>query len=227
MPNQPVFKPRITSHLNTHPSVPRPPSYEAYFKDHFPAQPLPDGKYIRTHPLHYGRYILWKGTRNADLIISSHGSRSLAGERNRYNPEFKNLVPPGMALHFYGPDYAPISTFNIHQAFMNDKVIARPYEIKSDGQAYVDYALSKFQGPPESYDKVRNCLPLYDIVTIEQASVRGPSDHVMLSELIKDLLLKGHRYTRIHCFFCRSLSKSAIAKYPELAKLVKPVYRVP
>jgi hypothetical protein len=180
---------------------------------------LPEGKYVSSN--HYARYVLWQGRRNSELVISSHGTRTL--ERAR------NIVPWGTSLQFYGPDCAPIVTHLVDQAFIKDRVAARPFEIRSGGEVFVDYELSKIQvqrGTGETYAQVVDCLTRYDLVTIEQLNDRGPYEHMLLSELIADLRSKGHRYSKIHCFFCRSLRDSDVRRHPSLQQFVRPAYTV-
>jgi hypothetical protein len=93
----------------------------------------------------------------------------------------------------------------------------------------VDYELSKIQvqrGKGETYAQVVDCLTRYDLVTIEQLNDRGPYEHMLLSELIADLRSKGHRYSTIHCFFCRSLRDSDVRRHPSLQQFVRPAYTV-
>lgn len=177
---------------------------------------LPDGDYIPGRPLHYGRYLLWKGQRtNSELIISSHGTRVFGRQ---------NVIPQGMALHFYGPDYASVATVNIYRAFIEQEIDKRPYQIIRAGQTCSDYLLTKFQGASETFDHVRKCLPYYDVVTIETTPDQDWTERVQLSELLEHLRLKKHRYKRIHCFFCRSLSRLTEAEYPAVQPLVLPPY---
>uniref|UniRef100_UPI0039EF4EC2 putative adhesin n=1 Tax=Bordetella sputigena TaxID=1416810 RepID=UPI0039EF4EC2 len=173
---------------------------------------------------HYGRYVLWQGRKNSELVISSHGSHVVGDNR-------RHIVPSRMALHFYGPDYAAINTHLVDQAFIRENVASHPYEIRSAGQAYLDYELSKIQvrpgkGKGETYNHIIECLSGYDLVTIEQLDDDGPYEHILLSELITHLVAKGHRYSRIHCFFCRSLRASDLRRHPSLEQFVRPAYVV-
>ncbi|WP_141218205.1 putative adhesin [Bordetella genomosp. 11] len=154
--------------------------------------------------LEYGQYRLWRGANNLELIISSHGARSLAGGRKILNGFHKKTVPEGTELHFYGPDRAILNTRDIYQMFILRNMANRPYRIKTGGEPFVDYQLNKFQGELESYETVRQCLGRYDVVTIRHRPWKIGSDHMMLSELLTDLERRGHRYAKIHCFFCRS-----------------------
>jgi hypothetical protein len=160
--------------------------------------------HLMSESIEYGQYILWRGSANDELIVSSHGCRPLTGGRNAFNGFQKNVVPAGTALHFYGPDQAVLSTSTIYYEFIHRGLAQRPYRIKSAGQTYVDYELSKFQGKTETYDDVRRCLTRFDVVTIRHRPWKIGFDYMTFSDLLVDLLDKGHRYRKIHCVFCRS-----------------------
>ncbi|ARP82069.1 hypothetical protein CAL12_15435 [Bordetella genomosp. 8] len=226
MPGHHLFKPRLTTTfpVSSQPATAFPVSRPARA---FPtsvrtASARPD-RYVSS--THYGRYVLWQGRRNTELVISSHGSHVVEDRRRRH------IVPPGMALHFYGPDYAAIKTCLVDQAFIREQVAARPYEIRSSGHSYLDYELSKIQSRPaegkgENYNHVIECLPRYDLVTIEQLDDNGPHEHMLLSELLAHLRSQGHGYTKVHCFFCRSLRDRDLRRYPALQQFVRPPYMV-
>lgn len=249
MPGNFVFKPRLTSTFPSstaprpqrypHPPapsiaprprgiVPHPPAApRPAASTHFPVMPVraparEEKKYVSS--THYGRYVLWQGRQNSELVISSHGSH-VVGDRRRH------IVPPRTALHFYGPDYAPINTHLVDQAFIRENVASHPYEIRSAGHTYLDYELSKIQVQPgkekgETYNHIIECLSGYDLVTIEQLDDDGPYEHMLLSELIAHLRSKGHQYAKIHCFFCRSLRASDLRRHPSLEQFVRPAYVV-
>lgn len=183
---------------------------------------LPDEGPYQHDRLIYGKYILWrmKGRRSNELIISSHGAQ-LLGRRN--------LVPPGTAFHFYGPNYAPLWTLDIYLGFVHLGLDERPYEIMRSGQFCSDFALTKYQDTFENYDDVWRCMrerrPFTDVVTIRRTGAKDASrDTVLFSELLADLRAKNHRYSKIHCIFCRSFGDDTVEEFPALKPYVKPRY---
>ncbi len=45
-----------------------------------------------------------------------------------------------------------------------------------------------------------------------------------LSQVIARLVQQGHRYSKIHCIFCRSISRQDIQREPAVQELVRPDY---
>ncbi|WP_141218181.1 putative adhesin [Bordetella genomosp. 11] len=183
---------------------------------------LPDEGPYRHDRLVYDKYMLWrmKGRKSTELIISSHGGQ-LLGRRT--------MVPPGTAFHFYGPNHAPLLTTDIYLGFVYLDLDERPYEIMRSGQFCSDFALAEYQDTYENYDDVWRCMrerqPYTDVVTIRgKAHGNGWQDRVLFSELLADLRAKNHRYSKIHCIFCRNFAKGTVDTYPALEPYVKPPY---
>jgi hypothetical protein len=161
----------------------------------------------------YSQFKLWMqgdvapANRKSDLIITSHGSRTMMGGRTLMRGLKKRKVPAGMELHFYGPDRATIVSGTIKFEFIDHDLRGHVRKTKSAGERYVDYGLTKYQGrhgdEDETYDTVRECLGSYDVVTIRHRPLRlGGS--INLSKLLAQLSKAGYVYEHIHCSFCRS-----------------------
>lgn len=200
---------------------PRPSEHFSRLTDvsaRFQRLPDEDDRY-RYDRIIYDKYILWRmrGRRSADLIISSHGSQLLGRQ---------NIVPPATALYFYGPDNAPIFTLDIYLSFVELGIDRRPYNILHGGRFCPDFALTKYQDEFETYDDVLRCMrerqPFTDVVTIRRTTGRQRwQDRVLFSELLADLRGKNHRYSKIHCMFCRSFGDDTVDEYPALEPYVR------
>ena len=155
----------------------------------------------------YDQFKHWKrnSTGNAELIISSHGGRSLLGGRNLLNGFGKRKVPAGMSLVFYGPDRSVLTSGTVKFEFIDHNLAGQPHKVKAAGDSYVDYELTKLQGyhgnEDETYDVVESCLSSYDVLTVRHRGVTGGS--VMLSEVLGTLVKDGYVYSKVHCLFCR------------------------
>lgn len=162
----------------------------------------------------FERFKLWMengtdtGSMKQALIITAHGGRSLLGGRSVLTGFRKKKVPNGMALYFYGPDRATITSGTIKYEFIDHDLTAHVHKIKQAGQEYVDYQLTKFQGrhgnEDETYTTVQQCLTKYDVVTIRYRPLKLGSTY--LSEVLATLQEQGYVYGRIHCSFCRSFN---------------------
>lgn len=162
----------------------------------------------------YSAFKLWTGTGNSELIISSHGSRTLMGGRSLLTGFKKKKVPKGMELVFYGPDRSVLRAGDIKYEFITHNLAGQPYKVKPSGDPYVDYELTKYQGyhgnKDETYDMVKECLGKYDVVTIRFRPLKlGGS--IMLSTLLQTLIDDGYSYKRVHCSFCRCYESSVLA----------------
>jgi hypothetical protein len=115
--------------------------------------------------IEYSQFKLWTGNGNTELIISSHGGRSLLGGRSVGTGFSKKKVPPRTSLVFYGPDRSVLVSGTIKYEFITHNLAGIPVKTKVPGDSYVDYKLTKFQGnhgnPEESYDIVKECLVKY------------------------------------------------------------------
>lgn len=149
---------------------------------------------------------------NTDVIISSHGGRSLMGGRGLTTGLAKKKVPPGTTLVFYGPDRAVLEAASLKYEFLDHNLAGQSYKEKGPNAPYVDYELTKLQGyhgnEDETYDTVETCLPRYDVVTIRYRGLSGGS--IMLSDLLKRLAARGYVYKRVHCLFCRCLDNAML-----------------
>jgi hypothetical protein len=161
----------------------------------------------------FSQFKLWTGTGNSEMIISSHGGRSLMGGRSIGTGFKKPKVPVGMSLAFYGPDRSVLVAGTVKYEFINHNLAGQPYKIKNAGDRYVDYELTKFQGyhgnEDETYDVVKECLGKYDVVTIRHRPLKlGGS--IMLSGLLAKLAKEGFAYKKVHCSFCRCFNSSIL-----------------
>lgn len=166
----------------------------------------------------YDRFKLWMenttsaSSRKDDLIISSHGGRSLLGGRSILTGFHKKKVPAGVDLVFYGPDRSAIVAGTIKFEFVEHNLQGSPRKIKKAGDEYVDYELTKLQGyhgnEDETYDVVQECLSKYDVATIRYRPLKWGGIH--LSSLMSQLIEDGFVYKRIHCCFCRSYQSSVM-----------------
>lgn len=164
--------------------------------------------------IEYSQFKLWTGSGNNELIISSHGGRSLLGGRSIGTGFSKKKVPPGTSLVFYGPDRSVLVSGTIKYEFIDHNLAGKSHKVKGPGDSYVDYELTKFQGyhgnEDESYDVVKECLGKYDVVTIRHRPLKlGGS--IMLGDLLKRLIKDGHSYTKVHCCFCRCFDSSILS----------------
>jgi hypothetical protein len=183
----------------------------------FPLKPSPAA--LPPGAFHYTRYVLWRGTGNSELIIYAHGCRTLGSEV---------FVPKGPTLHFFGPDFGNlfIADPNLNHMIGNG-LLTKPYEAVFPGQRCADYMLVNFQRElPGGYDHVQNCLPSYDVVTIVPGFDQHWREFVQLSELLEHLNLMNHRYSKVHCIFCRGLMPQTVAEFPALQKSEVPITRV-
>lgn len=161
--------------------------------------------------IEYSAFKLWRGSGNSELIISSHGGRTMMGGRSLSTGFQKKKVPKGTSLAFYGPDRAVLTAGTIKYEFITHNLAGQAHKVKMAGEPYVDYELSKFQGyhgnEDETYDVVQECLGQYDVVTIRHRPLRGGGS-IMLSKLLETLSNDGYNYRKVHCLFCRCYSGS-------------------
>lgn len=174
--------------------------------------------------IEYSQFKLWTGQDNREVIISSHGGRSLLGGRSIRTGFSKKKVPPGTKLAFYGPDRAVLSASSIKYEFIVNNLAAQPCKVKLPGDEYVDYKLTKYQGyhgsAVEDYDLVVSCLTpavppphqsrCFDVVTIRHRPLKHGGS-IMLSDLLKILSDNGHVYDMVHCSFCRCFNSDFLS----------------